>query len=80
MRSMLKRPTVYLLLVLIAIGATTGPAPAANVCATAATSTVPIIARYSSATYGYALPLPRAGLASPPYVGSRSARRLTSRR
>jgi len=58
MRSMLKRPTVYLLLVLIAIGATTGPAPAANVCATAATSTVPIIARYSSATYGYALPLP----------------------
>jgi len=56
MRSALKRPAAYLLLVTFAIGATTGPAPTAD--AVPASARVPVMARYSSAAYGYALPLP----------------------
>ncbi len=58
MRSALKHPAAFLLLVTLAISATTGLAPAANVGATMTTATVPTMARYSSATYGYTLPLP----------------------
>lgn len=58
MRSALKHPVVYLVLVLVAIDTTTGPVPAANAGATVATATLPTIARYSSAPYSYTLPLP----------------------
>jgi len=58
MRSALKHPVVYLVLVLVAIGTTTGPVPVVNAGATVATATLPTMARYSSAPYSYTLPLP----------------------